>query len=203
MKRTALALMLCQLATASYAVGPNELNFDGFRYYKVSEKAKGNSLAAEYKTQNRNGYSSVIITYVTDKNDPNKIASDLRGKKGVDIIDIESLAPDRSDLLIRFMQFDTQNSRVKNNICRIKKSANNKGSVVFQYVENKHFKSGQTGGAELPDFTKIAENMKQLPVEKYSTSLSQRMTNYDDEEYVPWHQRQRYRGHWGRYPMYE
>ncbi|HRE32075.1 MAG TPA: hypothetical protein PLD88_08890, partial [Candidatus Berkiella sp.] len=70
---------------------------------------------------------------MTDKNDPNRIATDLKGKKGVDIVDVESLTPDRSDLVIRFVQFDMPNLKVKNNICRIKRSSNNKGSVVFQY----------------------------------------------------------------------
>jgi len=202
MKSILLMFFLSQFISVSFAVGPNELNFDGTRYIKVSEKKKGNSIAAEYTTQRRNGYSKVIITHVTDKNDPNKIATDLKGKKGVDIIDIESLNPDRSDLIIRFMQFDAANSKVKNNICRIKKSSNNRGCVVFQYVENKHFQQ-QAGGSVLPDFTKLAENMKELPVEKYSTSLSQRFNNYDDEEYQPWYQRQRYQNHWGRYPGYE
>lgn len=202
MNRILLMLLLSHCITLAHAVGPNELNFDGTRYYKVSERSHGNSIAAEYTTQRRNGYSKVIITHVTDKNDPNKIATDLKGKKGVDIIDVESLTADRSDLIIRFIQFDVANSSVKNNICRIKKSSNNKGSVVFQYVERKHFKQ-QAQGSVLPDFTKVAENMKELPVEKYSTSLSQRMNHYQ-EEYEPWYQqRQRYQGQWGRYPIYE
>lgn len=200
MKHILLMFFLTQFITVCFAVGPNELNFDGTRYYKVSEKSHGKSIAAEYTTQRRNGYSKVIITHVTDKNDPNKIATDLKGKKGVDIVDVESLTPDRSDLIIRFMQFDTANSKVKNNICRIKKSSNNRGCVVFQYVENKHFQQ-QAGGSVLPDFTKLAENMKELPVEKYSTSLSQRFNRYDDEEYQPWYQRQRHQG-WGRYQEY-
>lgn len=202
MKRIFLMLSLVAAATTTYAVGPNELNFDGLRYYKISERTKGNSIAAEYKPQARNSAAQVIITYVTDKNDPNRIAKDLRGKKGVDIVDIESLVPDRSDLLIRFIQFDMGNLKVKNNICRIKRSANNRGSVVFQYVESKHLKH-QAEGSVMPDFTKVADNLKQLPVEKYSTSLSQRMVHEYDEEYIPWYQRQRYQNQWNRYPVYQ
>ncbi|MCS5710398.1 hypothetical protein [Candidatus Berkiella aquae] len=202
MKKILSLLVLSTFMTASYAIGPNELSFDGARYYKISERTKGRSIAAEYAPQSRNSAARVIITHVTDKNDPNKIATDLKGKKGVDIVDVESLTPDRSDLIIRFIQFDMGNLKVKNNICRIKRSANNKGSVVFQYVESKRLKH-QAEGSTMPDFTKVADNMKQLPVEKYSTSLSQRMIATDDEEYVPWHQRQRSRGYWGRQPMYE
>jgi hypothetical protein len=201
MKRMLLVFLLAQFTTVCFAVGPNEINFDGLRNFKVSERSHGKSIAAEYTTARRNGYSKVIITHVTDKNDPNRIATDLKGKKGVDIVDVESLTPDRSDLIIRFMQFDSANSKVKNNICRIKKSSNNRGCVVFQYVENKYFQQ-QAGGNVLPDFTKLAENMKELPVEKYSTSLSQRFNHYDDEEYHPWYQRQRNQGNWGRYPEY-
>lgn len=201
MQRITFLLLLSLFNFAAFAVGPNQLNFDGAQYYKFSERFKGNSLVAEYRTQNRNGYSRVIITHVTDKNDPNKIASDLKGKKGVDIVDVESLTPDRSDLVIRFMQFDTANHQVKNNICRIKRSANNRGSIVFQYVESKPMRNQE--GSIMPDFIKVADNLKQLPVEKYSTTLSQRMVTDDDEEYQPsWHQRQQYRGHWGRYPAY-
>jgi hypothetical protein len=192
MKKELILLISLQFVSTGFAVGPNELNFDGARYFKTSEKLNGNSLAAEYASRGGNSASKIIVTHVRDKNNPNKIATDLKTKKGVEVVDIENLKDDHSDVLVRFIQFDVPNSKVKNNICRIKRSANQNGSVVFQYVESKQLRS-HAEGSVMPDFTKIADNMKLLPVEQYSTSLSQRIVPSGDA-YVPrYHASPRYK----------
>jgi hypothetical protein len=202
MKKTLILIILCHCFSLCKAVGPKEINFDGSQYLKTNEQAHGGSIAAEYSPQGKNDGSQIIITHVQDKNDPNKLAKNLKSKKGVEVIDIEKLKSDNSDLLVWFVQFDLPHLKVKNSICRIIKNPRQNGSTVFQYVETKKLKS-QSEGAPLPDFTRLAENMKKLPIDQYPTTLSQSMTHSTSfkRPHIPWYKR---KNAWAGYPrMYD
>lgn len=185
MKKALIFLLLGQLVSNCYAIGPNELTIDGMRFVKSNERAHNNSIAAEYVSASKNSSASVIITHVTDKNDPSKLVKGLKEKKSVSIIDTESLKPDNSDMLVTFVMFDLPNLKVKNNLCRIKRSPNQNGSIVLQYVDTKRLKS-QSEGATLTDFAQISESVKQLPVDQYLSSMSH---HFERKSNVPWFKR--------------
>jgi hypothetical protein len=169
-------------------MGPNSLTIDGTQFVKNNERANGNSYLAEYVPVGGSGSLSVIITHVTDKNEPSAIVSNLKGKKSVSIIDTESLKPDNSDMMVNFVIFDLPNLRVKNNLCRITKNPNQNGSIVIQYVDTKRLKS-QSEGATPTDFTQIAESMKQLPATQYLSGMSERYMGGRSGGNVPWFKR--------------
>ncbi len=193
MKNILISLLLAPFISTCFAMGPNEIMLNGTKFIKNIEKSKNNTISAEYSPANGNSSESIIITHVLDKNDPSQIASGLKGKKSIEVVDVDAVKEDRSDMLVTFVKFDLPNLKVQNNLCRIVKSANN-GSIVFQYVDTKRLKSS-TDGATFPDFTQVSENLKQLPIEKYSTTLSQTQTrsyepnrNYSYDN-LPWYKR--------------
>ncbi|MBS0288774.1 MAG: hypothetical protein JSS07_01895 [Proteobacteria bacterium] len=177
-----------------YALGPNEINFNGITFYKSNEKQQNNAVIAEY-TSVGDSQASIILTHVLNKNDPNKIAQDLKTKKSIDVVDIESLNTDNSDVLVSFVKFDASNSRVQNNICRIKRSGEKEGSFVFQYMDTKRLKS-QAEGTTLPDFTQLSEVMKKAPIDKILNSTSSAAPNFaargersPSAAHMPWYKR--------------
>lgn len=192
-KLLSLAIML-HLGCAQ-ALGPGEINFNGQRFYKNNEKFNGSSISAEYAPVNRSNGESIVITHVLDKNEPSKVIKNLRTKKSVEIVEVANGA--QADMLVSFIKFDTSNNKVQNNVARIKPAANNRGSVVFQYIETQRSKSHADGNT-FPDYTTIAENMKQIPIEKYTSTGNERFNSYDRPRYryqyrnhnVPWYKRQ-------------
>ncbi len=203
-----LVLLGVNLSLATcYALGPTEISFNGERFYKSNEKQQNSAIIAEY-LPNGNSSNSIILTHVLNKNDPSKIAQGLKTKKSIEVVDIESLNTDRTDMLVSFVKFDTSNSKVQNNICRIIRNDKG-GSFVFQYVDTKRLK-GQGEGTTLPDFTQLSELMKQVPVDKYShatnslpaQSYSHSYGSRTERSNIPWHKRQNARMGKGAYPGY-
>lgn len=185
MKKLLLIILFSHIGNA-LALGPNELSFNGLKYYKNNEKHNGSSYSAEYAPANRNASSSIVITQVYDKNEPTKVVKSLRGKKSVEVVEVANVAANNSDLLVSFIKFDMPNLKVQNNLARIKAQSNGKGSIVFQYVDTQRLKNHAEGSA-FPDFSAIAENMKQLPLDHYASTYSQPFSRQDRS--VPWFKR--------------
>jgi hypothetical protein len=184
-----LSLMLSLCISTCYAIGPNELIFDNTKFIKRTEKTQNHTVSAEYTPIDKNSSASITIMHVMGKNDPYKLANGLRHKKSIEVLEIDNVKEDRSDLLVSFIKFDMDNLKVQNNLCRIQRNPDNKSSVVFQYIDTKKLKS-QTEGMVPFDYARITENVKQLPIDKYLTSLSQ--TKRPDEQmerHIPWYQR--------------
>ena len=175
MKKVITTLFCLAFAHTSFALGPNEINFNGTKFYKSNEKSQKNVLVAEYEPANGSS-SSIVLTHVLDKNDPSKIASSLKEKKSIEVMDVENLNPESSDVMVTFVKFDNASSKVENSLCRIYKNAGNNGSLVFQYIDRKNINKGD--GAAIPDFTAVADNLKTLPLDKYITSMSETTTAY-------------------------
>lgn len=165
-----MACLTC--LSSAHALGPNQLSFNGMKFYKSDERTQNNVRIAEYEAVDGNNAASIVLTHVLDKNDPSKIATGLKQKKSIEVMDVENVKPDSSDVMVTFVKFDMPNLKVENNLCRIIKSPAQNGSIVFQYVEKKKLKS-QAEGATIPDFTVLAENLKELPIDQYVSSLSQ------------------------------
>lgn len=188
MKKLVSIALLLHLGCAQ-AIGPSEINFNGMKFFKSNETSNGSSISAEYMPTNRSRGESIVITHVLDKNEPGPVITSLRGKKSVEIVEVANL--NKADALVSFIKFDLPNLKVQNNMARIKTAANNKGSVVFQYIETQRLQSS-TEGSTFPDFSSIAETMKQMPIEHYTASGSEGYSRpYDNKNYqgMPWYKR--------------
>lgn len=200
MKKHILPLFfICQFLAPCYALGPYTIELDGVRFIKNNEKQQQNSTTAEYLPANKNSSASIVITHVQDKNSPHKIATGLKSKKSVEVIDIENI--NNADVMVSFVKFDIPNLKVQNNLCRIKASPNKNGSIVFQYIDTQKMKN-QSEGAALPDFEKLGESLKQLPIDQYIATASQtreyketsetkenRIFNREGNGNIPWYKR--------------
>lgn len=193
MKNILKLLLISPFIVNCYAMGPSEITFNGIKFVKNAEKRQNNNISAEYSPLNKNSAASLVVTHVMDKNEPTKIAKALKEKKSVEVVESEILNGDNSDVLVTFVKFDLPNLKVQNNLCRIIKSPSQGGSIVFQYIETNKLKS-QTEGTTLPDFALMTDSIKQLPLDKYLTSMSEpmsRATRYvqQDNNNVPWYKR--------------
>ncbi|MGD9592584.1 MAG: hypothetical protein AB7V32_08700 [Candidatus Berkiella sp.] len=175
MKKILTTLFCLGYAVTSFALGPSEIYFNGMKYYKSSEKPQNNVLITEYEPASGSS-SSIILTHVLDKNDPTIIAAGLKKKKSIEVMDVENLNPENSDVLVTFVKFDQSNAKVENNLCRIFKNPGQNGSLVFQYVDKKNLNRGE--GVSLPDFTLVAQNIKTLPLDTYLTTNSEPKSTY-------------------------
>ncbi len=202
MKKILLALGCLTALSTSYAMGPNEINFNGTRFYKSNERSQKNVLISEYEPNNDSS-ATIILTHVLDKNDPSQIAASLKQKKSIEVMDVENLNPENSDVLVTFVKFDNASSKVENSLCRIIKNPGQNGSLVFQYMDSNNL-NNKGEGAAIPDFTAVADSIKQLPLDKYLTTMSETKTYYPsnarrraryDNQYegynsnVPWYKR--------------
>ncbi len=178
MKKIVTTLFCVFGVSTCVALGPSELTFNGIRFHKSDEKRQNNVIVADYEAYGPESTASITITHVLDKNDPGQIADGLKQKKSIEVMDIEKLKPDNSDVLVTFVKFDQANLKVENNLCRIFKNGQN-GSIVFQYIDTKKIKS-QAEGATIPDFTQLADNMKQLGIDQYFTAQAAIAQNGED-----------------------
>src|SRR5207253_4126093 len=130
-----LILMLSVWAIPSYAIGPSEIQFNEMKFFKHSEKMQNNIISAQYAPLDKNSPASITIMHVLGKPDPGKLAKGLKTKKSIEVVEIDNLKEDQSDLLVSFIKFDMPHLKVENNLCRIKRAADKTGSVVFQYID--------------------------------------------------------------------
>ncbi len=83
MKKLITTVFCLTMATCGFALGPNEINFNGIKFYKNNEKTQQNVIISEYEPANGSS-SSIVLTHVLDKNDPSAIAEGLKQKKLID-----------------------------------------------------------------------------------------------------------------------
>jgi hypothetical protein len=187
MKKLLSLALLLHLGCAQ-ALGPGEISFNGIKYFKSNEKFNGTSISAEYMPTSRTRGESIVITHVLDKNEPSTVVKSLKGKKSVEIVEVANI--NKADALVSFIKFDLPNLKVQNNMARIKTAANGKGSVVFQYIETQRLQN-QSEGSTFPDFSSIAENIKQIPIEHYTSSgYSGYSRSFDrGNQNLPWYKR--------------
>lgn len=183
-----ILLLIGIFVQTSYAIGPNEIYFNNIKFFKKDEKTQNYIVSSDYAPVDGKSSASITIMHVMGKNDPGKLAKGLKEKKSVEVLEVENIKPDQSDLLVSFVKFDTTNSKVENNLCRIKTDPSQKGCVIFQYIDTKRLKGQE--GVEQVDFTTLSENMKSLPLDQYVGSLSQNFRGrMDMSGRLPWYKR--------------